>query len=607
MSVNYSPTIEMTLKPDLVPHLAADIIIVDDTLENLKLLSKMLSEQGYRVRKAMTGEMALKAIEVLPPDLLLLDIMMPTLSGFDVCKALKSNPKTADIPVIFLSALDDAADKVNAFNAGGADYISKPFHLEEVLLRIHHQLALRAAQQQIFDLNAKLEAQVQKKTQQLSIAQYRLLETQLYDDLTGLTNRSTFIERVAQSLEAIQHDPNKAFAILMLDCDRFKVINYSLGHPVGDELLKELAKSLQGLMGQNDVFARIGGDEFAILLNSVADIDEAIGVANAILTLLKQPFRAQNHEIFVNVSIGLVLSNPVYERPEQLLRDANIALHRAKTLGRKQCQVFDQAKHQTAHRLLEIETDLHRAISQQEFVVYYQPIVDLTTGAIAGLEALVRWDHPQRGLVPPGDFLPVAEETGLICPIGHAVMQQACHQLHQWQQAGFPDLMLYINLSAQEFNQPHLIEDIDLILAETQISPRSIKLEITESSMIQNLQVTMPILNQLRERGIQLSIDDFGTGYSSLGQLQNLPVNTLKIDRAFTKQLDGTPETLGLVPVILSIAQVMKMDAVAEGIETEAQLAQLRALKCRFGQGFFFAKPQNAQRVTELLAQHDQW
>lgn len=607
MFINEALTQNMASEPVLEQPLAADILIVDDTLENLKLLSSMLTDQGYTVRKATTGKMALKAVQSLPPDLVLLDIMMPDLNGFEVCKQLKSQAETADLPIIFLSALDAPFDKVKAFEVGGADYISKPFQIEEVLVRVSHHLALKAAYQEICSLNTQLEARVSERTQQLTDAHYRLREAEAYDPLTGLINRSTFIQQVDIALSLSKTQPDEAFALLIMDCDRFKVINDALGHLVGDELLQEIAKSLSRLVRQNDHFAHLGGDEFAILLTSINDIAPVVNVADRILAMLVQPFCFRGYEIFVNVSIGLVLGDSSYDHPEQLLRDADIAMYRAKASGKGQYQIFDSAIDGEALRRLEIETDLHRALKQKEFRAYFQPIVDLATGTIAGFEALVRWQHPTRGLIPPDEFLPIAEESGLICGIGRLVLEEACHQLQTWRQEGFSALMMYVNLSAQELSQPILIQEIDRILAETQLPASAIKLEITESAMIQDLQTTILILNQLQERGIRLSIDDFGTGYSSLGQLQSLPVNTLKIDRTFTQRLDGTSETLGLVPVILGIAQVMDMDVVAEGIETEQQLSQLRELGCRYGQGFLFSKPVDAQTATQLIRSDHRW
>ncbi|PSB00718.1 two-component system response regulator [Merismopedia glauca] len=587
--------------------LSKDIVIVDDTVENLRVLSNMLSDEGYKVRKATGGIMALKVVASLAPDLILLDIMMPDLSGFEVCQQLKNNPTTASIPVIFLSALDDTSSKVKGFQLGAVDYISKPFQIDEVLVRVRNQLTLRAAQQKISQLNAQLEAQVQERTKQLMGANSRLLEMAHYDSLTGLANRNMFMELLEEALHRSKIDSAFKFAVLFLDCDRFKVINDSLGHLLGDQLLQEMSHPLRGVVRHNDTLARLGGDEFAIILADIPDLNASIHVAERILESLKQPFYLNDYDIHMTVSIGIVLSSSHYEKPEQLLRDADIAMYRAKKSGRGQYQVFSSEMHQDAHKLLELETDLHRAIAQEEFTVHYQPIINLNTGKIAGFEALVRWLHPKRGLIPPGAFLPVAEETGLICSIGSWVMRQACHQIYQWQQQQSEPLRIYINLAAQQLIKTNLIDEIDQILAETQLKPESIKLEITESSMIQNLASTRRLLKQLCDRGIDLSIDDFGTGYSSLGQLQSFPVQTLKIDRSFIQRLDGTTQSLGLIPIILSIAKVTNMDVVAEGIETQQQLDQLRQLETNFGQGFFFSKPIDADSATQLMAQNPQW
>ncbi|WP_052055620.1 GGDEF domain-containing response regulator [Myxosarcina sp. GI1] len=587
--------------------LPKDILIVDDTLENLRLLSDMLTERGYTVRKATSGKMTLKVVETLPPDLILLDIMMPDLNGYEVCKILKENSETAAIPIIFLSALDDVLDKVKAFSVGGVDYITKPFQIEEVLVRVNNQLSLKAAQQKIHQLNSQLEERVNERTQQLLLANERLREMSVYDGLTGLVNRSEFMERLEKSLYRAKINASYQFSVLFLDCDRFKIVNDSLGHLVGDELLKQIADRLRSIVRKKDILSRLGGDEFALLLLKIPNLDIAIEIAERIITVLKQPFECNGYEIFINVSIGIVLSSPDYEKPEHILRDADTAMYRAKDIGTGQYQVFTPTMYKAAHKLLEIETDLHRALQQNEFIVYYQPIINLATGKIVGFEALVRWLHLQHGIVPPDSFLPIAEETGLICSIGSLVMQQACSQLAQWKQQGFDKLKVYINLAAQQLNQANLVEEISCILLETQLHSESVKLEITESSMIQNLQSTKAIVRQLRERGLQFSIDDFGTGYSSLSQLQTFPVNTLKIDRSFIQNLDGTKENSGLVAVILSIAQVMNLDVVAEGVETPEQLAKLRELGCHFGQGYLFSKPLNVEDASKLIAQNPQW
>ena len=592
---DYFPT---TSKPIL-----QDVLIVDDTLENLRVLSSILTDHHYNVRKATGGMMALKVVETLAPDLILLDIMMPDLSGYQVCKELKKNPRTANIPIIFLSALDDVLDKVTAFEIGGADYITKPFQIEEVLVRVKNQLALTAAQYEIQQLNTWLETRVEERTKQLMIAHNRLQEIAFYDSLTGLANRTLFLEELEKFLYRSRNDAASNFAVFYLDCDRFKVINDSLGHSVGNKLLKKIAYSLQNILRKNDILARLGADEFAVLLPDISDAISAIEIAERILEIFKQPFYCGDHEIFINLSIGIVLNSLNDKKPEDILQNADTAMYQAKSLGRGQYQIFAPTMYEIAQQRLKLETDLHRAVQQEEFTVHYQPIIELETGKIAGFEALVRWLHPQEGLVSPGKFLPLAEETGLICPIGSWVMQQACHQLYQWQQQGFESLKMYVNLAAKQLNQATLVTEIDRILTETKIDSTSLKLEITESSMMQDLPLTKRLLERLREKGIQLSIDDFGTGYSSLSQLQNFPVNTLKIDRSFLKILDGNPENLGLVPVILSIANVMDMEVVAEGIETIEQLQQLRALGCQFGQGFLFSKPLEADAATQFMTQ----
>ena len=586
-----------------------NILIVDDNPTNLRLLSKVLTKQGYEVRKALDGQMTLKSVQTLLPDLILLDIMMPGMDGFEVCQQLKSDPHTAQVPIIFLSALDEAFDKVKAFLVGGADYVAKPFHHEEILARVKHQLALKSAERELHQLNAQLEDRVKERTLQLENANARLLEMAFQDGLTGLPNRVLFMERLGQALEQAKADSTYQFAVLFLDCDRFKVINDSLGHIVGDQLLFNIAHRLKEVVRDSDTLARFGGDEFTILLTDIQNLTQVTQMAEQIIKAFSDPFKLKTREVFINASIGIVIGNSDYEQPEYLLRDADTAMYRAKASGQADYRLFEPSMHNRAVTLLELETDLRIAIEQDEFVLFYQPIINLNTGKISSFEALIRWQHPKQELIFPDDFIPLAEETDLIILIGQKILSKACHQLSFWQQQGMIDesVTMSINLSVRQLTQPDLIEQIDAIGFQTGLNLKNLRLEITESSIMANAQATTTVLQELRERGIQVVIDDFGTGYSSLSHLHSLPVDSLKIDHSFVQSMNGNPESLGLTPLIINMAHTMNMSVVAEGIETAQQLAQLRALQCDFGQGYLFAHPLRAQGAIALIADAPFW
>ncbi len=600
-----------------------DILIIDDMADNLRVLSSILTREGYNVRKALNWQMALTATQTVLPDLILLDIMMPEVDGYEICQTFKAWELTADIPVIFISALDDVFDKVKAFQMGGVDYITKPFEFQEVLVRVKNQLALRSARLEILKLNIELEHRVKQRTGELEKAlkklqqeinsrqklQSKLLEIALHDSLTGLPNRVLFIRRLENALNRAQQESSYQFAVLFLDCDRFKVVNDSLGHLVGDELLIAIAHRLQACLIPIHTLARLGGDEFGILLENITDINIAIQVAESVLQQLSLAFKLSRYEVFMNASIGISWGNKDYDRPEYLLRDADTAMYRAKAQGKAKYHVFNPAMHQEAIQLLELENDLRRAVERQEFIVYYQPIVSLTTGRISGFEALVRWQHPTRGLVSPTEFIPVAEETGLINAINTWVLQSACHQLSIWQHHPVtPEpLTMSVNLSARLFLQPNLLEQIDRIIYENKINPAYLELEITESVIMENTDAIKIILQQLKQRKIKLIMDDFGTGYSSLSYLHSFPLNALKIDKSFVKRMQDNKDNMGLVPAMIGIANSMGMTAIAEGVETQEQLAQLRSFNCDFAQGYLFSKPIEQQLVLKLLAASPQW
>lgn len=600
-----------------------DILIIDDMADNLRVLSSILTREGYNVRKALNWQMALTATQTVLPDLILLDIMMPEVDGYEVCQTFKAWELTADIPVIFISALDDVFDKVKAFKVGGVDYITKPFEFQEVLVRVQNQLALRSARLEVLKLNVELEDRVKQRTGELERTlqklqeeinsrqklQSQLLDIALHDSLTGLPNRVLFIRRLENALNRAKQESSYQFALLFLDCDRFKVINDSLGHLVGDELLIAIAYRLQACLTPINTLARLGGDEFGIILEDITHINMAIQVAELVLQQLSLAFKLSRYEVFMNASIGISWGNKDYERPEYLLRDADTAMYRAKAQGRAKYHVFNPEMHQEAIQVLELENDLRRAVERQEFLVYYQPIVSLTTGRISGFEALVRWRHPIRGLVSPIEFIPVAEETGLINVINTWVLQSACHQLSIWQHHPVTSepLTMSVNLSARLFSQPNLVDQIDRIIYVNNINPAYLELEITESVIMENSDAIAIILQQLKQRKIKLIMDDFGTGYSSLSYLHSFPLNALKIDKSFVKRMQENKEDMGLVPAMIGIANSMGMSAIAEGVETQEQLAQLRTLNCNFAQGYLFSKPIEEQLVTKLLATAPQW
>ena len=448
----------------------------------------------------------------------------------------------------------------------------------------------------------------------VGVGAYRRIYDAFHDSLTGLPNRDLFVECLERAIVNTKGHHSYLFAVLFLDLDRFKVINDSLGHLVGDELLISVVLRLRAIVGSRDTVARVGGDDFAILVRNV-DVGCAVDLADRIHQALIVPFELRGQEVFVTASIGIAVGGEpaaeAREQPEHLLRDAHTAMYRAKALGTGRYQVFNASMHDLAVERLQLETDLRMALKRREFLLHYQPFVCLASGKIIGFEALVRWQHPLRGLISPIKFIPVAEETGAIVPLGEWVLEEACRQLRLWEGMFDCDrpLIMSVNLSGKQFAQPDLVERIQAILGATGLNAESLKLEITESVVMDDVESAIAVLKQMKALKVKLGIDDFGTGYSSLSYLSRFPTDTLKVDKSFVGRMEvgSEGENVAIVRTIVTLAHALGMDVIAEGVETAAQLAKLRAIGCEYGQGYFFAKPLPSDEATNLMASEPQW
>lgn len=555
------------------PH--GTLLLVDDDAMNRDALSRRLSRTGYTVLTAESGADALQMVNEHRVDAVLLDVMMPGMSGIDTLRHLRLTRSVSELPVIMVTAKDGSEDVVEALDLGANDYVTKPIDYAVALARIRAQVTARRA-----------------------------------DPLTGLPNRLLFSERLNRLLSdnGIHRRP---FAVCFLDVDRFKIINDSLGHVAGDELLVGIAHRLEQTLRAGDAvargigattLARIGGDEFTVLLEGVGDPEDAHAIAERLRAAVALPFSLQGREVVTSISVGIVISADRYERAEDMLRDADTAMYRAKSLGKARCEVFDTSMLAAAEARLELESDLRHALPRHELEVYYQPIMNLSQPGLCGFEALLRWHHPTRGLVSPSEFIPAAEETGLIVPIGHWVMREACLQMRAWDRE-FPELanlVISVNLSARQCMHTNLLSDVSRVLEEANLPADRLKLEITEGVVLDNSDGVAKVLHDLRSLGVQLGLDDFGMGYSALSYLQRFPFQTIKIDRTFVSGMHEGANS-EIIRAIVSLAEGLDMNVTAEGVETAEQLTRLKEMACGFGQGFYFHKPLSKDDARSIL------
>jgi diguanylate cyclase (GGDEF)-like protein/PAS domain S-box-containing protein len=736
------------------------LLMVDDTPANLGMLARLLEERGFDIAVAQDGEEAIARAHFIKPDLILLDVMMPGMDGFETCRHLKATPELADIPVIFMTALADSADKVAGFQAGGVDYVTKPFQIDEVLARIKTHLTLRAAQRQLAEKNALLEKEIRLRKQidaylqcayaemeervtqrtaelastneqlteevaervraeqslrhsesrlrrlvdsniigiyfwnvegviteandaflqllgythddlaagkvqfdRINLPQYRAQSSRAMDELkrtgsctpyekeyvrqdgsrvpvligstfiddkqqdgvafvldlserkaaeqrirymadhdalTGLPNRMLLQDRLKQAL-AHAHRNRAQVAVLFIDLDYFKHINDSLGHQVGDCLLQLVAERLRRCVREDDSVARLGGDEFVLTLTQLNDSADAALVAQKALDALDAPYVCEGHELHVTGSAGISLYPDDGADVETLMRTADTAMYFAKEKGRGNYQFFTPALNRAAQRRHAMSNALRHALARDELMLYYQPQVDMENGRIFSAEALLRWRPPGQSPISCNEFIAIAEETGLILPIGEWVLREACKQLRIWHDLGFRQMVIAVNLSPRQFFQPGFQDAIARILKETGIPGHCLDLEITEGILMQRSEDNVSTLKQLSDMGIKLSIDDFGTGYSSLAYLQRFPVDALKIDRSFVSGIGQDSNDTALVTAIISMAQSLRLKVLAEGVETAEQIEFLRTHGCLSAQGYYYSEAVAADDFTKLL------
>jgi diguanylate cyclase (GGDEF)-like protein len=563
------------------------ILVIEDEQAIRMNLLKLLSAEGFQVIGADNGNSGVQLAQAEQPDLIICDILMPGLDGYGVLTALQQDPVTAAIPFIFLTAKTERSDWRQGMKLGADDYLTKPFTRAELLEAIASRLQ-------------KQESLLQRHTLELRKAQAQLNYLLRYNQLTNLPNQLLLQERFNQLLTQSKGRLRK-FPILSIGLEQVNRIHSSLGPASGDLFLQAVAERLHKCVGTQDTVAHLGAAQFAILLTTTNNRQEVGQIAETLLDVLSSPFIVGSHEIFLTAKIGIAFFGRDGRDLDTLIKHATAAREEAQNSGNKPYQFYIASLGVKSQEALLLEVELRQALERQEFHVYYQPKVNLKTGKIEGAEALVRWHHPERGSVSPVEFIPLAEKTGFIIPLGEWILKTACAQAKLWQVAGLPPIRVAVNLSGHQFNQPHLDRLVVDILRETGLDPRYLELELTESTVMQNPEAAIATLTELKSLGIQISIDDFGTGYSSLSYLRQFPFDILKIDRSFVCHLTEDAKNEAITTAILQMARSLNLKVVAEGVETEAEFAFFLGHSCDEIQGYCFSPPLSAETFEELL------
>jgi diguanylate cyclase (GGDEF)-like protein len=568
----------------------ASILIIDDDEAIRSLMVALLSE-AYDCRAASSAEEALTELDRKTFDLVLSDIDMGGMSGLElVPRVLSMSPDTV---VLMISGHNEIETAIKAMRVGAFDYISKPLDIRHVEAAVERALSHCHLLKDKRRYKEQLETLLQQRTAEVDRLAY-------YDTITQLPNRTLFEDRLAQAV-AIAKSEHQTLGVLFISFDQFKKVNDTLGHDSGDRVLCEFAKRLRSCLAETDTVARFGSDEFAVLQTRVQDANEIVETIGSLSQVLKFAFEVDEQELFATASVGVSLFPLDGEDTQNLLKNAGAALYKAKRSGGANYQFYTADMHSLAVRRLALETNLRRAIQNEEFLLHYQPRVCVDSLMVTGVEALVRWQHPQLGLISPAEFIPLAEDTGLIVQIGEWVLRNACLQAKRWQQSGFSPIQMAVNISGRQFQEQDLAAVVIQVLDETQLAPQLLELELTESSIMQNAELAAGVLQTLKGMGVRISIDDFGTGYSSLAILKRLPIDALKIDQSFVRDATTDPDDASLVMAIITLAHNLRLKVIAEGVETEEQLRFLHLLRCDEIQGYLFSKPLPADSLVSLL------